>query len=159
MPTFHLASKILIRQIIAIKKDKIHKTCHFSRTLNYIEYYQNKFLKDAYTVTHNLSKQDITTNCRLLGVHVTATKAELKQTRDRLAKLYHPDKNIGLSKEAEVMIKNKFQLIQNAYEFLSKNHSEIQELFKHLNEFSLTHKGHVNNRSHWVYTAVESYSN
>ena len=103
-----------------------------------------------------ISSTEAALKCRILGVHITANKQELKQARNRLARLYHPDKNNDLSEQEKNIASQKFQIIQEAYEYLHANHEQIQKVFKHLFDFSLTSKCPTTSKSHWVYTSVSS---
>lgn len=55
---------------------------------------------------------------QVLEVDVDADDSQIKASYRRLALRWHPDKNIENSEEA----KEKFQLIQQAYEVLSDSH-------------------------------------
>lgn len=101
-----------------------------------------------------LSRKDITEYCRVLGVHVNDSLKDMKTARNRLAKLYHPDKHSDQSEELQTLFQEKFKKVQKAFEYLDSNYDEIQKIFHHLNEFSLTSKGSHRNRSHWVYKSI-----
>ena len=47
---------------------------------------------------------------------------EIKKAYRSLAKEYHPDKLTGMSEGIIKLAKEKFQLIQNSYEYLNKNY-------------------------------------
>lgn len=104
-----------------------------------------------------INQQDVTTKCRILGVHVNASLSELKQARDRLAKLYHPDKHLNAAPAVQLQIQERFKLIQNAYEYLKVNYAAIQQEFHAMNDFVLTSKENRMSHAHWVYKTVESY--
>ena len=95
--------------------------------------------------------------CRALGVHVKATPQELKTAYKERAKLYHPDKHPNATKEALQINEDRFKIIQEAYEYLTKNHDAIQAAFSHLENFSLISRGSSRNLAHWVYTSVQEY--
>ena len=86
-----------------------------------------------------------------------ASLSELKQARDRLAKLYHPDKHMNDPPEVCDQIQERFKIIQSSYEYLKENHVAIQKEFEHVDNFVLTSKESPMSRAHWVYKAVESY--
>ena len=48
--------------------------------------------------------------------------SEIKSAYRTLAKEFHPDTLSGMSKGIQDLAKEKFQLIQEAYEYLSKNY-------------------------------------
>ena len=54
----------------------------------------------------------------LLGVSKTATDEEIKRAFRKLAKMYHPDKQISLCEETKREYTDKFQKIGLAYEAL-----------------------------------------
>lgn len=102
--------------------------------------------------------QDINMKCRILGVNINASLSELKQARDRLAKLYHPDKHMQEPIAVKNEIQERFKIIQSAYEYLKNNYPAIQQKYKHLNDLVLTSKESPMSRAHWVYKTVESYN-
>ncbi len=105
-----------------------------------------------------INKQDITMKCRILGVHVNASLSELKQARDRLAKLYHPDKHMQEPQEVRDQIQERFKIIQCSYEYLKDNYAAIQQEYKHLDDYILTSRESPMSRAHWIYKTVESYN-
>ncbi|MDC3130088.1 DnaJ domain-containing protein, partial [Bacteroidota bacterium] len=58
----------------------------------------------------------------ILGLKKSATADEIKTAYRSLAKEFHPDKLSGMSKGIKDMAKEKFQLIQEANEYLQKNY-------------------------------------
>lgn len=56
-----------------------------------------------------------------LGLTETATKAEIKQTYRRLVKLYHPDRFAQENEQVLLKAKEKFQELQEAYDWLISN--------------------------------------
>lgn len=105
-----------------------------------------------------INRQEVTTKCRILGVHVNASLSDLKHARDRLAKLYHPDKHMNEPAEVRAQIQERFKMIQSSYEYLKTNYPAIQKEFQHLDDFILTSKESPMSHAHWVYKAVESYN-
>lgn len=63
-------------------------------------------------------KKEYEDNCEILGVSNTANKEEIKIAYRKMAKKYHPDLN------KEPGAKEKFQKINNAYEFFSDGNIE-----------------------------------
>jgi len=98
----------------------------------------------------------IVSQCRLLGIHATADLDDIKSARNKMAKLYHPDKNSHMPDNIRLQLAEKFKKIQGAYEFLTKNYEKIQEVLHRLGNFNLTSKGHRVNKSHWVYSSVSN---
>jgi len=107
---------------------------------------------------NKISRKIVTQHARTLGVHVCCSIDELKMARNRLAKVYHPDKNSKLDLATLKILEARFNKIQDSYEYLRDNHTLIQLEFKHLEKFLFTHKGNRANASHWIYSEVESYS-
>jgi len=58
----------------------------------------------------------------ILGLDENATIKDIKSAYRTKAKKYHPDKLAGMSDGIIKMAKEKFQKIQEAYEYLIKNH-------------------------------------
>lgn len=105
-----------------------------------------------------IDKQDVTIKCRILGVHVNASLHELKQARDRLAKLYHPDKHMREPQAIREEVQERFKMVQSAYDYLKDNYQATQKEFEHLDDFILTSKESPMSKAHWVYKTVESYN-
>jgi len=87
-----------------------------------------------------IDKQLAMLKCRVLGVGLLATESEIKAARKRLAQRYHPDKAANLSSCEQDWHQKKFAKVQEAYDFLKKNNSIIQDKFKHEKNFSLNPK-------------------
>ena len=58
----------------------------------------------------------------ILGLNKSASADEIKTAYRSLAKEFHPDKLSGMSQGIKDMAKEKFQLIQEANEYLQKNY-------------------------------------
>jgi DnaJ like chaperone protein len=58
----------------------------------------------------------------VLGLKGGEDKSEIKTAYRTLAKEFHPDKLSGMSQGIQDLAKEKFQLIQEAYEYLNKNY-------------------------------------
>ena len=58
----------------------------------------------------------------ILGLKGGVEMSEIKSAYRALAKEFHPDKLAGMSQGIQDLAKEKFQLIQEAYEYLSKNY-------------------------------------
>lgn len=56
---------------------------------------------------------------KILGVNITADKAEIKKRYRELAKKYHPDKLVNASQEEKIKAEKIFREINNAYTILS----------------------------------------
>ncbi|MBT4964565.1 MAG: DnaJ domain-containing protein [Francisellaceae bacterium] len=104
-----------------------------------------------------INKRDVIANCRILGISVSASKEEIKQARNRLAKIYHPDKYPNISADKLKAIEAKFNIVSNAYLYLVDNHASIQHNFQYVENFSLTSKAHTVLRSHYVYSEVANF--
>ncbi len=102
-------------------------------------------------------RKQILEHCRILGIHALATPKEIKLARDRLFKIYHPDKNISDDPSVNTILTQRFKKIQDSYDFIRKNHALIQEEFKHLEKFALVARANKVSMAHWIYSEVESY--
>jgi len=58
----------------------------------------------------------------ILGLKGGESKQEVKTAYRSLAKEFHPDKLSGMNKSIQDLAKEKFQMIQEAYEYLEKNY-------------------------------------
>jgi len=58
----------------------------------------------------------------ILGLKGGESKQEVKTAYRRLAKEFHPDKLSGMNQSMQDLAKEKFQMIQEAYEYLEKNY-------------------------------------
>lgn len=106
-----------------------------------------------------LNKQRVFLKHRILGLKIPATKDAIKQARNRLARRYHPDKNIGADPADQMAAQEKFKNIQSAYDYLMDNYDEIHTYFKHLENYSLTTKGANWKRSQSIYSSVANINN
>jgi len=61
-------------------------------------------------------------NLSILGLKGGATTKEVKSAYRTLAKEFHPDKLAGMNQSIQDLAKEKFQLVQEAYEYLEKNY-------------------------------------
>lgn len=57
----------------------------------------------------------------ILGIAASASDNEVKKAYRKLAKVHHPDKVIHLGEEFQKKAKEKFQIIQDAYELIRAN--------------------------------------
>ena len=74
---------------------------------------QNKQKKRSYTSKYRLEKA-----YKILGIGSGATDKEVKKAYRKLALLHHPDRVIHLGKEFQKSAKEKFQLIDQAYDLI-----------------------------------------
>ena len=58
----------------------------------------------------------------VLGIDRNADANTIKSAYRNLAKEYHPDKLTGMSAGIQDLAKEKFQMIQEAYEYLKDNY-------------------------------------
>ena len=70
----------------------------------------------------NQYDQKIVDSFNVLGLKPGADENEIKASYRSLVKEYHPDKLIGMSDGIKQLAKEKFQMIQEAYEYLNKNY-------------------------------------
>lgn len=104
-----------------------------------------------------IDRNQISIKCRILGVHATATLEEIKEARDRLASIFHPDKHPKFNEEEKKILSKRFTIIQEAYEFLKKHHEEIQTLYGYARDNTLTSQENRRERSHWVYISISKF--
>lgn len=82
-------------------------------------------IKNQFVKTKNKSKkytQEVVNALTVLGLIGGVDKNEIKKAYRKLAKEYHPDKLSGMSEGIINLAKEKFQLIQESYEYLTKNY-------------------------------------
>tara|TARA_R110002073_G_scaffold139407_2_gene289670 strand:- start:22 stop:756 length:735 start_codon:yes stop_codon:yes gene_type:complete len=83
---------------------------------------KNQFIKSKTQSNSKKYSKDILDALSVLGLKGGESMAEIKKAYRALAKEYHPDKLGGMSEGIIRMAKEKFQLIQNSYEYLNKNY-------------------------------------
>ena len=83
---------------------------------------KNQFIKSKTQSNSKKYSKDILEALSVLGLKGGESMAEIKKAYRALAKEYHPDKLAGMSEGIIKMAKEKFQLIQNSYEYLNKNY-------------------------------------
>lgn len=105
-----------------------------------------------------LDKQDILEKCMLLGVHVTASVADLKLARNRLIAVYKIPDGLKVSSEVQDQLESKLSTVINTYEFLIQNHQKIDDLFKHIRQYTIMTKSSRMHLSHWVYVGAQDFS-
>ena len=81
---------------------------------------RNQFVKKK--STSKKYSQEVINHLGVLGLKGGATESELKSAYRNLAKEYHPDKLAGMSDGIKNLAKEKFQEIQDSYEYLMKNY-------------------------------------
>jgi DnaJ like chaperone protein len=92
----------------------------FGFTPSRLEAIKNQFIK-----TKSRSKkydQKTMQSLGVLGLKGGVSTQEIKSAYRTLAKEYHPDKLAGMSDGIKNLAKEKFQLIQESYEYLNKNY-------------------------------------
>ncbi len=93
----------------------------------------------------------------ILGAPLSASKEELRKSRNKLLHLFHPDKRPSGWLIDENEPEKRAYLIQGAYLYLIENYDDIRALLGFLEEGSLTNRMPLKTRSHWIYTSVASY--
>jgi len=81
---------------------------------------RNQFLKRESKSNKYSSK--VINSLAVLGLKEDATIMQVKKSYKNLAKEYHPDKLVGMSSGIIKLAKEKFQEVQDAYEYLRKNY-------------------------------------
>jgi DnaJ like chaperone protein len=92
----------------------------FGYTLERLKTIRSQFVKSKSKSTKY--SQEIIDALSTLGLKTTASFADIKKAYRELAKEYHPDKLAGMSQGIQDLAKEKFQQIQNAYEYLNKHY-------------------------------------
>ena len=64
--------------------------------------------------------RDVNSDYHILGIESTATEEEIKKAYRQMAIRYHPDKVAQMGEEYQKGAKEKFQMVQNAYEAIKK---------------------------------------
>ena len=87
-------------------------------------YPRNNFVTISSTSKSTSKKysQEVINHLGVLGLKGGATESELKSAYRNLAKEYHPDKLAGMSDGIKNLAKEKFQEIQDSYEYLMKHY-------------------------------------
>lgn len=81
---------------------------------------RNQFIKKR--STSKKYTQEILSHLGVFGLKGGATEADVKSKYRSMAKEYHPDKLFGMSEGIQNLAKEKFQEIQQSYDFLMKNY-------------------------------------
>ena len=85
-----------------------------------LEAIKNQFVKSK---SKSKKYNQKTIDClNVLGLKGGATNGEVKAAYRSLAKEFHPDKLAGMSDGIKNLAKEKFQMIQDSYEYLNKNY-------------------------------------
>ena len=83
---------------------------------------KNQFVKSKRKTQSKKYSQKIIDSLAVLGLKAGATSSEVKKSYRNLAKEFHPDKLSGMSDGIINLAKEKFQLIQDSYEYLNKHY-------------------------------------
>lgn len=83
---------------------------------------KNQFVKNKRKTQSKKYSQKIIDSLVVLGLKAGATSSEVKKSYRNLAKEFHPDKLSGMSDGIINLAKEKFQLIQDSYEYLNKHY-------------------------------------
>ena len=83
---------------------------------------KNQFVKRKRKTQSKKYSQKIIDALAVLGLKAGATSSEIKKSYRSLAKEFHPDKLSGMSEGIINLAKEKFQLIQDSYEYLNKHY-------------------------------------
>ncbi len=85
-----------------------------------LEAIKNQFVKSK-SQSKNYNQKTLD-SLGVLGLKGGATNEEVKAAYRSLAKEFHPDKLAGMSEGIKNLAKEKFQMIQDSYEYLNKNY-------------------------------------
>jgi DnaJ like chaperone protein len=83
---------------------------------------KNQFVKNKRKTQSKRYSQKIIDSLNVLGLKDGASSSEIKKAYRSLAKEFHPDKLSGMSDGIINLAKEKFQLIQDSYEYLNKHY-------------------------------------
>ena len=92
----------------------------FGYTKQRLQSIRNQFVRNK--TKSNTYSQKIMDSLGILGLQPGVTISDIKSAYRSLAKEYHPDKLVGMSTGIKDLAKEKFQMIQEAYEHLNKNY-------------------------------------
>ena len=91
-------------------------------TADRLDSIKNQFIKSKQQSKSKKYSQKIIDSLNILGLKTGATLPEIKKSYRSLAKEFHPDKLSGMSDGIINLAKEKFQLIQDSYEYLNKHY-------------------------------------
>jgi DnaJ like chaperone protein len=101
------------------KEDDFIKEVAFALDVSHIlESIRNQFVNTRSNQPSSKTQKAMS----ILGLEGKPTKNEIKSAYRKLAKEFHPDKLSGMGDGIKNLAKEKFQEIQNAYEYLSENY-------------------------------------
>jgi len=83
---------------------------------------KNQFVKSKRKTKSKKYSQQIVDYLKILGLKPGVNKSAIKTAYRSLAKEFHPDKLAGMSDGIINLAKEKFQLIQESYEYLNKHY-------------------------------------
>lgn len=81
---------------------------------------KNQFIKNK--TKSNIYSQKIMDSLSVLGLKPGVPHSDVKSAYRKLVKEYHPDRLVGMSSGIKDLSKEKFILVQEAYEHLNKNY-------------------------------------
>ena len=109
-----------------ISNSEIEFIYNFGYSLGYtadrLDSIKNQFIKSKQQSKSKKYSQKIIDSLNILGLKTGATLPEIKKSYRSLAKEFHPDKLSGMSDGIINLAKEKFQLIQDSYEYLNKHY-------------------------------------
>jgi DnaJ like chaperone protein len=83
---------------------------------------KNQFIRAKRKTQSKKYNQETIDALSVLGLKAGVSLSEIKTAYRTLAKEFHPDKLFGMSEGIINLAKEKFQLIQNSYEYLNKHY-------------------------------------
>ena len=83
---------------------------------------KNQFIRGKRKTQSKKYNQETIDALRVLGLKAGVSASEIKTAYRTLAKEFHPDKLSGMSEGIINLAQEKFQLIQNSYEYLNKHY-------------------------------------
>jgi DnaJ like chaperone protein len=114
----------LLHYLFGISKADGHVDQKEANIIEQISTYMNIDRADFESV-RAMYWRDVDSDYKILEVDVNATDDEVKKAFRRMAVKYHPDKVIDLGEAAQKNAKEKFQLVQDAYDNIRKKRGMI----------------------------------
>jgi len=104
--------------------------------------------------TKEISLKELTYYYSVLGISFTATKEQVRRSRNKLMMQFHPDRHPMGWVNDDLSLENRVQRIQEAYRFIIGNYDEIVLQFDFMHSGLLSSRTPHQAKSHWVYSEI-----